>query len=492
MLRLILVASVSLSAQAVEGLIVDSVSGAGIAGAVMTLSRDADKSFPGIRTDAQGRFRIEGIPDGIYTVTYNAVGFFPLKKVVGLTHLEARMQPVGRISGRVLDAAGTPVQAASVWFHWENSLCVAPVCLGYYRMRRTDEKGEYSIADLDAPGSWVVSATAPATLKAPDSDDGERLGWAQTFYPGVADPRDAVRVMTGSEQFLDIKLAAIPVHRVRGTVLDERGDPVAKAVVTLSKGFVSESVHENSKEDGTFEFASVPNADWMISTKLSRDGALLWAMQAAPVKGRDVERIELRLTGPFSVHGKIVMEVPEGAAAPKAPGVMLAYNGGSGSIESVETQREFLDSAAEGKNGFAIQKVYPGQYMIVANEPPPGYYVESIRLGDREAVEADVPISSGFQTLTVIYKLGGGTVRGDCGAGRVVLIPTDAMLRRPDFTRFAICGAGGTFEIPAVRPGEYYGLAMVGDSLAFDDGLLAQAAKVTVRANESTVLDIGR
>lgn len=484
----------SLEAQVVEGHVVSAATGAGIAAVGVSLFQDGKSLYSGVG-DAQGYFRIEGVKDGVYSVRYKAEGFFPIPSpldgsgvvpfsVTGGAAVvpESRMQPVGKISGRVIDPAGEPVGAALVFLRWENALCKMPLCVGFARTVQADKNGEYSIADLDAPGRWIVSAAAPLFAKAPEPRDGERLGWVQTFYPGVTDGELAARVTTGSEITADIKLATVPVHRVRGTVLDVRGDPVAGAAVTLGKGSSSSFQRRTSMADGTFEFESVADGDWRISTMVSG----LWANEEVRVKGRDVEDLALRLAAAFTIHGKIVMEVPEGAPAPKAPVVSMAMNTGAAAMD---TPKGFLFGVPEGKDGFTVQGVYPGPYMILPGEPPAGYYVDSIRVGEREALEPDVQIATGFEAVTVVYKLGGGTVRGACGGGTVVLIPKDIPLRRPGFIRRTVCGRNG-FEIPAVRPGEYYGLAMAGNPALLDDGVLKQAAGVTVRGNESTTVEM--
>jgi hypothetical protein len=59
----------------------------------------------------------------------------------------------------------------------------------------------------------------------PEPRDDRKLGWAQTFYPGVTDPQLAAEVMVrpGVDLWnLDIKLAAVPVHRISGVLLDLR------------------------------------------------------------------------------------------------------------------------------------------------------------------------------------------------------------------------------------------------------------------------------
>jgi hypothetical protein len=47
---------------------------------------------------------------------------------------------------------------------------------------------------------------------------------------------------------------------------------------------------------------------------------------------------------------------------------------------------------------------------------------------------------------------------------RVLLIPMDPVLRQQGFPRNPTCGTNGQFEFNAVRPGEYYGVAVAGNS----------------------------
>src|SRR5260370_5001669 len=132
-----------------------------------------------------------------------------------------------------------------------------PSCTGISRQTKTNEKGEYSVTDLDVRGTWLVSAIAPSSWKPPESRDDPRLDWVQTYYPGVTDPQLAVRVMVrigADTSNLDIKLAAVPVHRIRGVVLTVSGNPVPKATVTLGKGTGSPALIRKTRGDGTFDF----------------------------------------------------------------------------------------------------------------------------------------------------------------------------------------------------------------------------------------------
>jgi hypothetical protein len=294
---------------------------------------------------------------------------------------------------------------------------------------------------------------------------------------------------------LDIKLAAVPVHRVRGMVLDVRGDPVPKVSVTLGQGF-GPSLHQDTKGDGTFEFefGSVVDDEWRLSTTVTKDGVKLWAARTVQIKSHDLENIELRPTPPFSIHGKIIMEVPEGVIAPKPPVVTVAFNPGAAVVTG-----GFFTGNPDEKGDFTIQNIYPGPYQIVPGLPQAPYYLDSIRLGDHDALESDVPILNDAQPLTITYKRNGGTVRGTikaCSVGHVLLIPHDTALRRSIFMRGTTCSQNGRFEFLAVRPGEYYGIAITGDGptpwyeAMWDDGLINQAGDVTVRAGENSSVEI--
>jgi len=160
----------------------------------------------------------------------------------------------------------------------------------------------------------------------------------------------------------------------------------------------------------------------------------------------------------------------------------------------------FLTGIPDAKGDFQIQNVYPGPYQILSGPSPPQYYLDSIRIGGRDALESGVEILPGAQPLTVVYKPGGGAVRGtveNCAAGTVRLLPRDKAMRRPGFLLFASCDSNDRYAIAAVRPGDYYAIAIAGDSptrwyaaMWDDDGLVNNASTVTVRAGENSSADL--
>jgi len=167
----------------------------------------------------------------------------------------------------------------------------------------------------------------------------------------------------------------------------------------------------------------------------------------------------------------------------------------------------FFEGIPDGKGSFTIENLYPGDYKVFVNSPPRApYYLDSIRFGGRDAVGSNVPILPGDLPLTITYKRNGGTVRGTvegCTTGQVVLIPQDPALRQEEFIQLTNCGQDGRFEITAVRPGDYYGLAIVvpaGPQLTdfsavllavgLEQSLIERSTRITVRSNEATLADL--
>ena len=111
-------------AQTVQGTIVNAVTGGGIPGAKLVLSRNREAQYSGTADD-QGRFRIDGVTPGVYTARYAAERYFsamppgagPQVQVAASdvpVRLEARLIPCAQVSGRVIDGRGDPVPKARV------------------------------------------------------------------------------------------------------------------------------------------------------------------------------------------------------------------------------------------------------------------------------------------------------------------------------------------------------------------------------------------
>ena len=106
----------------------------------------AERGYPTVQTDAEGRFRFEGVKRGETVLTVEAEGYAPSLRHVraepGMEPVEFKLKPGRVISGRVVDEIGVPVVGACVFINdWHG---------------HTDSCGEYK---------WVVRGAVPATAK---------------------------------------------------------------------------------------------------------------------------------------------------------------------------------------------------------------------------------------------------------------------------------------------------------------------------------------
>ncbi|MCC6738012.1 MAG: carboxypeptidase regulatory-like domain-containing protein [Planctomycetia bacterium] len=107
----------------VEGTVLD-VGGKPVAGASFTMrevATGAPMPLPGldvVRSDAAGKFRVEGVPQGNVRITAHAAGLAKVSATVPVTlagaTIEFRLAPEGRVRVHVLDAAGNPVPKAGL------------------------------------------------------------------------------------------------------------------------------------------------------------------------------------------------------------------------------------------------------------------------------------------------------------------------------------------------------------------------------------------
>jgi hypothetical protein len=204
------------------------------------------------------------------------------------------------------------------------------------------------------------------------------------------------------------------------------------------------------------------------------------------VSGKDVSEVELRLTAPFKIHGKFSYDPPRPPDSKARASIFLTKETAPGAIS-------MWNGEAEG-NTFTLPAIYPGTYTLLASEPEPPYYLASVRVSGQDGMAGPVYLGAESDQAEIVFRAGGGTVSGnveDCKGGLVEVIPVQEYLWRvlPKRDR---CDALGHFTIQAVRPGDYYALSVgPGSEVPFALAtLLPQATKVTVRAGETTRVDL--
>jgi hypothetical protein len=515
-------------AQRVEGVAVDSITRNGIPGVQVQLmpvpKTLADVADPQLQeqslrlaiagttptyfgtTDAQGRFRIDGVSDGLYAARYLAAEYLDENFAAGFSatgrdgnrifqvtagaeavKLETRMIHMAMVSGRVVDDRGAPAPGARIDSR-------SGIMVGSTNMQRD---GKFML--LLYPGQeYTLAVSPPMGLKPPDPDPetGRAKAWARTWYPGVASADAASKiVLPPGGQLLDVelKLQALPVHAVRGIVLMPDGKPAAKVQVAVGEDHRTPMAHTRTGDDGAFDLPGVLDGDWRLSAETESGGVKMQAVRWVEMTGRDREGEKLQLAAQFTLRGRVILDLPRGQIAPKAPEVSLTLEHPASRI----MDRRLLAWPDDDGN-FTEEHGYPGIYLLDAPQRlPAGYYLDGVRLGTVELTAPRVEIVSGEEALTLVYRTNGGTVRGaveNCRSGTVVLVPQDPGRRWIASIGRMTC-RDNRYEFTAVRPGEYFVAAFppqvaVPFREPIGEGLLQQASRVTVRAGEATSADL--
>jgi len=503
---LFLAGAAMLGAQVVEGSVSNSVSRAGVSDVQVRLQKtrapnlgvlteaqqvaDAQQEPYEALTDVSGRFRIEGVKDGKYDVTWFREGFDPLHsgatpvevKAGDPIELDLKMTPLGRVTGRILDGKGHPVSGAKLELSSSSG--------GMGAQRIADENGEFAMENVGS-GTFTLMAYAPDELDPPEPVDGKTQAWAATYYPGIVHGDSAGRIFVapgGEVTGLEIKLLAVPVWHVSGVVSGTDGKPVHAAEVRFSRtlGQRSNLQSATTDEDGKFEIAAV-DGTYRATVEVADEEATLHAQSEVLVSGKDVSDVALRLRAPFKIHGTLTYDPARPPDSKTSTAIFLTS-------ETAPGVRSMSNAQVEGDT-FTLPAIYPGTYTLLALEPEPPYYLASVQVSGQDGMAGPVYLGSGNDQAEIVFRAGGGTVSGnveDCQRGLVAVIPVQENLRSAS-RKFDRCDALGHFTIQAVRPGDYYAFAVAPTSVAGPLALvtlLPQATKVTVREGETTRVDL--
>jgi hypothetical protein len=243
-------------------------------------------------TDVNGRFAIDSLPAGRYTLQASKAGWVrmsygarrsdrpgtPITVADGakLTDLTVRMPRGGVIAGAITDEHGMPAAGAQVrvlqYRMVQGERTLAPVIGGAPFGEAADDRGMYRLYGL-APGEYVISATPrftvagevqamsdaeiraalqalqqppqqpgsasgpPAGAPPPERDPGTTVTYSPVFYPGTTTASSAatITLAPGEERTgVDFALQLVRTARVEGTVAVPAGVPLQSVQLIMS------------------------------------------------------------------------------------------------------------------------------------------------------------------------------------------------------------------------------------------------------------------
>ena len=254
---------------------------------------------PSDRTDAAGRFTIDGLPAGEITLVARGEGYassLPRALSVApgehVTGVELVLREGGRLEGEVYSSDGTPAAGATLQLLSLGNMA--------WRFERTDGEGRFVAARLD-PGNWRVlhMPRGFGTESFASADGGSELDVGELMQDMAVAMADVVDGET-----THVVLGAPPEDPVRVTgrvVL--AGEPYPGAVVAFYREgtrALERMRNSNTKADGTFEIV------------LDAPGKHLVQVQKIGSTGGEQTSVEMLVDVPKVAEHTLLLELPGG------------------------------------------------------------------------------------------------------------------------------------------------------------------------------------
>ncbi len=442
-----------------------------------------------------GSFRFDSVSPGTYILfanhpEYANAGTNIQRLSVGsgsqLVGAAIQLNPLGTISGKILDQSGKPAAGADV------ELFSAHNVRGRTELRRTQNasvasSGAYLFKKV-VPGKYYIAADSASrqvgrnsTGKESPADVSESgvLSTIRTFYPKAATVEDAsvIDLAPGASMAdADIHLQQAETFRIRGKIANlVPGGLQNGGMLELAPRDSAPSSglgrRLRSESDGSFSVDGVPSGSytlWLIGSyspgvaynrRFGRRRVL--AKQDIDVNGTDVNDIVLSLMPPVNLSGSVVLLNPPATVNVAQLRVNLQPDAQNamGSFQSV---------TVDANGAFSIQDLEPGEYMVRVVNIPTGMYLQSVMLNRQDVTTSGIDLSQGGGgELDVTLKAGVAEVDGTLTAsgdgapasGFALLVP-EVLAADGSGILTARIAQGAKFVISNVPPGHYLAFAV--------------------------------
>ncbi len=434
-------------------------------------------------TDAKGTFIMVDVAPGQYRLASRRNGYldtyYGAKRPSGsgstlalisgqkLEDLKIKVMPFGVIAGVVSDSDGEPLTGAFVWVY-RSVNARGETGMQTYEQTRTDDLGQYRVADLP-PGKYYVSARwnpfgRAATDHSVASSEPPEFP-VTTFYPGTADPAtaQAVELGVGSRRTgTDVSIVRTRVYKIAVHVDAPHGLKASATPRYLVEGVTPDWGFDDANSNGDLEISGVPPGAYTMLVSVGEpdtagDGdqtrLRIFCSTRVPVvvDHHDLEGLRVTASGCAVAEGHVTVE---GTEKNELGGTTVDFEHGRRNA-TLRPDGSFATSLNPG----------PGQIDLSRYTTERGLYIKSIRSGNLDVLRNGFNAGpSEHVDLEIVLGSDGGRVEGivsdadDKAAigATVVLIPTDPALRaRFDFTKDAVTDQSGHFELRNAAPGEY-------------------------------------
>jgi len=434
-------------------------------------------SYPTV-TDSGGRFAVENIQPGSYSLNAEHQGFIEsrfgdaqgvrleIQLTPGqiLTDITIKLTPQAVISGRVVDEDG------DIWTHSQIGLFRSIFEHGRRQLEgftgaEVNDQGEFRLGQLP-PGTYYLSAEPDSGWESRNRPPAkEAVAWRLlTWYPSSADPESSTAVTVGpGDQLagLEIRLRRGSVHAIRGKLVggenipEERGQFSQRSISANGSAAGANGLRGAIRSDGTFEIPNVPSGNYDIHVRQGFPPLNLGSLKVQ-IGDRDLEDVSVQLVPPRPLKGVIQYEEKEAVKL---------------SVSTVQLEPfvpSWSRSTTSREDGsFEFPLVGSERYRVYVHAGP-GKYLKQIRYGDAVSTDGTISLTGVIENLILVLSTRGARVTGTVtGTGepsnpaeqakggvatyQVVLVPKAA----PGDARLATLDQNGTFSLSDIPPGTY-------------------------------------
>lgn len=468
----------------------------GVAGVnVVVLSADSSRRFKPAgraRTDAEGRYRITGVPPGKYVVTPMAPAYvllditnFPPGKPLTLSagdsveDTDFRVLRGGVITGRVTDADGNPIIMEPVSITPADQKDAQQRSTFFAVDQRdlsTDDRGVYRVYGIQ-PGRYRVSVgDGGRTMRAPGSKY-----YRRTFHPSATDESQSkvVEVALGEEVAdVDITLGAPEkTFRISGRfVFADTSQPVP--VSSFGYGMLDPAtgnplgdfVGGSSNARGEFHAAGLPPGRYKVYAHPTPIDPVDWYSDSTlfEVTDSDVSGLVVKLHRGSTVSGVVTVEGlrDRAAAARMLTGVRLhGYTEQRGGVD-IGSAGSIRPVTLAPDGSFRLSGVRPGRFRLdVSTAEVKGLAFSRVEVNGAEQRDGiDVAQGAQLTGVRVVLVYGSATLRGQLSfpggdappqGARMVVVARRVGASESRFTKGSEADARGRFQIEGLPAGEY-------------------------------------
>ncbi len=335
--------------------------GVPVRGALVTAIHREHSRYFEVLTGEDGRFRFAGLPPALYSVVFSKEGLLPEHRAVDDSQdsLEVMMVRPQRLTGRVV-RGGAPVAGVRVRAEGASGLLDTA----------SDPEGGFAFEGLE-PSAYALSA----------SHEGEDAVLEVMLEPQVPPP--------------EVELVLGGGVRVRGTVRDAQGRPIADAEVAIWAGGQRRGADWTTTRtgaDGTYSLGPVAPGPYRMKAEAAHFLAL--ASEEYAVDG--VTPVDFQLQRAEVVEGRVV----DAAGAPIA-GALLR-------LRKQEDLRGYIDEDSHPDDPEASTEEATsdeeGAFVLGVSEPGTWY----LRAVHRDFVSGVLRVAVPQQGLRVVLRAGTG------------------------------------------------------------------------------------